>query len=139
MVKTRRGIREIGGGVEGSLWVVMVIVVVDQASKLVFRSRNLAVLNTGGVLGWKLGEEWWLIGVMMMVAVGMISGREQAETRWIWMVVMGAGMSNLMDRLVWGGVWDFIRYPGGVTGNLADVILVGAVGWLLWREGRKSG
>lgn len=58
-------------------------------------------------------------------------------------VALGGGLGNLASRQWWsalGGSPDFIPWPGGSTGNVADlfiaiglgVMLAGSVGWLCW-------
>lgn len=115
------------------------VVGLDQVTKLWARGLGRATLNRGGVLG-VLPGTWWVV-LMVGVLCGVV---------WMWrkslyeveqvglMIVFWAGLSNLVDRLVWTGVWDFIDYRMlRVSGNVADILLGVGVGVLvLWpREG----
>ena len=56
------------------------------------------------------------------------------ETWWAAIFVSGA-VANALDRIVWGGVIDWIHYPFGITGNIADLyLLAGLFGFLRARS-----
>ena len=97
-------------------WVIG-IVLVDQLTKAWAGS---VVVNKG---------EWWLT-VIIVVCLWWVWKRG-------WYVILGGGIANLIDRLVWGGVRDFIYLPFMPVVNLADVaITIGAV-WISLRYLRK--
>ncbi len=109
-----------------SLAVVVFVLIVDQVSKLVARGLGKAQLNMGGVLGVLEGSHWILL---MGVALGLIfwvrRKRKLSKSEGLGLdIILASGVSNLLDRVVWGGVWDFIYYPIlNVVGNVADVLL----------------
>lgn len=107
------------------LLVVALVVSSDQASKLLARVWGLAVLNSGGVLGLFQGFYW--VGLSILVLLVLIAVGLKLRNRWErlgLLTIIAAGLSNLVDRLIFGGVWDFIYYPVvEIRGNLADVWL----------------
>ena len=110
---------------KASLVPAVVVVVSDQVSKWYMRGNGQAILNQTGVLGWGSNLAWVGLGFLVLGWMWW-KGRVEAG-KWFQMglwVIMAAGVSNLMDRLWWGGVWDFIHYPQlGVIGNVADIWL----------------
>ena len=40
----------------------------------------------------------------------------------LWLMVAGA-FSNLFDRIIYGGVWDYVAVPWGGIINLADIMI----------------
>ncbi len=54
--------------------------------------------------------------------------------------VLAGGFSNLIDRIMYGGVVDFVDFHVGswhfATFNLADMFIVGGVGYVFWRMTR---
>lgn len=117
------------------------VVVVDQLSKILVRQKGLAELNLGGALGLFPAGAWvWISMAVLVGMVGVVVSRKmEMVERAGWLIIISAGVSNLGDRLIWGGVWDWIRYPRvNVMGNLADVLLgVGVVVVVLGGEVNK--
>src|SRR3989344_9066972 len=124
----------------GLIGVASLVVISDQGSKAIARWWGLAHRNQGGVLGLLPGEWWWLLSCLLLVLIiaYLVRGRLSNCLEWGWLVILGAGISNLLDRFIWGGVWDWINYPViNVVGNLADVWLGIGVCWLLWIDVRS--
>jgi len=48
-----------------------------------------------------------------------------------WCLVGAGAVSNLLDRLWRGGVVDYIHLPGGGIINLADLMILGGMVWVL--------
>ena len=66
----------------------------------------------------------------MIIALGLLtwqgirSSKNSFPERAGWLIIIASGLSNLIDRLIWGGVWDWIVYPVlNVVGNIADILL----------------
>jgi lipoprotein signal peptidase len=107
--------------------VLMVVLVgLDQWSKQWFQMKDLVVFNTGGVLG-ILPDFWWLWG-LLFVWLGLLHhwlGYQRGWYRFGLLLILTGGLGNLIDRLLFGSVRDFIYYPVlGFYGNLADIFLV---------------
>jgi signal peptidase II len=127
--------------------VMLCVFVLDEVTKTIARAqlplcvhhgcptvRWLGILefarvgNGGSALGFGQGSVVWLL----LAAAGVLTMMVLAE-RWRGRVGLGAalliggGAGNLLDRLVFGAVTDFIAV-GPVAINLADVaLLVGAI------------
>jgi signal peptidase II len=105
----------------------LVLIGIDQLSKWVFRDQS--VLNRGGIFGFAQGM-WWelvLLPVLMYLVYVWIREKNRFQVVGLTLLVAG-GAGNLVDRLVRGGVIDFIYYPlFGFRGNIADIYLALAV------------
>lgn len=104
----------------------------DQLTKFVAREYFWAQLNQGGVFGVAQGFQWsLLVAVAILGMCWYVFRKDLNQIELIgWSIVLSAGSSNLLDRMIWSGVWDWIVYPVvNVVGNLADVYL--AVGFVV--------
>ncbi|MGB7538772.1 MAG: signal peptidase II [Anaerolineales bacterium] len=149
--------------------IVATVVIIDHAAKLVLTAyladgarysyladflRLEAVFNTGAILS--LGSQlpdalrMWVIpaltaAVLAWVSWMLIREKESGPAFIGLSLVWAGGFSNLVDRLVYGQVFDFFNLGFGAvrtgTSNLADVaILAGipliAIGW--WRSNKSQ-
>lgn len=99
----------------------------DQGAKFIFFDK--AVVNTGGVFGLAQGF-WWEVAIApLLLYVVFIWMKEKKQLTASGLTLLAAGgVGNIIDRLKWGGVIDFIHYPVlGFTGNVADLYLAVAV------------
>jgi len=105
-------------------WIVVGVVVVDQLTK--FHARNV-IFNSG---------EWWLV----LITIGcLVWVWWQAGEDYGWYFILGGGISNLIDRLMRGGVVDFIRiFSWFPWFNLADVAITIGVIWLILKYWQKQ-
>jgi signal peptidase II len=110
------------------------LVAVDQLSKLVAGEWGRVVINRGGVWGLFPGN-WWLI-IVSLIWIGLAWYCIKWKQTSVGMgLILAGGLSNLLDRVIWGYVRDFIFYPGiGVYGNIADIILLIGVVWIFWQK-----
>lgn len=105
----------------------ILILLVDQVSKYLARHWFRAQLNTGGIFG--LGEQWnWLLLSLLLIGVITLNLRHWTHNHPLekvgWTVILSAGFSNIIDRIFFGGVWDWIVYPViNIVGNIADILL----------------
>lgn len=116
--------------------------VLDQFSKGLLPYAQIAQINPH--FAWSLPSPWpfFTVGVavvgLLLLFLLMRAQRvwEAPERRWLLVgygLILGAGLSNLLDRLWWGGVrdiWTVSVLPGlKLQNNLADwLLLVGVVG-----------
>ena len=109
----------------------LLVILGDQFSKFWFYryQAELVVLN---VRGWWGVLPWWttLIGLIVLI---IFMYWEKAVLRGFWLILAG-GLSNIIDRLVYGGVVDFIRIGSFPVFNLADMIIVFGLVSLFWQE-----
>lgn len=137
------------------LWVSLVVIVLDQTSKFIASGMlilhdpvavlpffNLTLMhNTGaafsflaGASGW---QRWFFTVLAMIVSVVLVVWLRRLQPQDKWMaaalaLVLGGAVGNLIDRVMYGYVVDFIQlyykdwyYPAF---NIADsAITVGAV------------
>ncbi len=111
------------------------LLVLDQIAKesLLHFSRSAVSLNSGLALNG--GSATFLVigfGLLLFLKSAL-----RAEDRPVWFLIVLAAASNLLDRLLVGGVIDYLNF-GPVKLNLADIIIVGSVLWLLSQTTKKD-
>lgn len=122
------------------------------------------VLNPGAVFGTGPGMRWFFVGfTVVALGFGLFMFARWCSTRDVWAhigigLLIGGGLGNLYDRLVYACVRDFLhplpgwKWPGGFTfrgsaeiwpyvSNVADALLLVGIGILLvflWRKDRAG-
>ena len=101
------------------------------------RGVSFSLLHSNGALGF-----WLLTGVLILAVIALAfytwrQWQEKSPAAIGFVCVPAGGISNVIDRLLYGGVVDFIDCYVGAwhwpTFNFADVYIVGGVGYALWR------
>lgn len=113
---------------------LLMLVVIDQLTKYEAASDDQVVMNYGGIFGLLPGV-WWQIGLVFVLGWMIYEWikASQWQVQWGLVLILAGGIGNVWDRLVFGGVRDFIYYPGlKVYGNVADIYLTMGVFWLGW-------
>jgi signal peptidase II len=121
------------------------------------------VLNPGAVFGTGPGKRWFFVGfTIVALGFGLFMFAKWCTTRDTWAhvgigLLLGGGVGNLYDRLVFACVRDFLhplpgwKWPGGLTfrgtqevwpyvSNVADAQLLVGIGILLiflWKKDRE--
>lgn len=82
-------------------------------------------------------RSWWMLLIPIVLVLSILSGYalyrlHQGKTAWAEMWIIGGGSANLIDRIIHGGVIDFIDIHVGSwywpTFNIADIcIVLGAI------------
>ena len=117
----------------------LAVVIVDQVFKAWLMQSGRGVLNQGGVWGLLPGYGWVVVTGMVWLLLVYYYLRASGKYRWGWGLIVGAGLTNLIDRLMFGAVRDFIYYPIlNVYGNIADIILGVGVGGIIWQWRHKD-
>lgn len=102
--------------------------------------------NFGVTFGFFQSVPWWglaliAVGIVLYLAVCLIRATRKSEAIAYGMVIGGA-LGNIVDRLRFGGVTDFLDFYLGTTHwpafNLADVFIVCGVGVLLVVAAREK-
>lgn len=102
--------------------------------------------NYGVTFGFFQNVPWWVLAlvataVVLFLGVSLIRATQAAEAVAYGMVIGGA-LGNIVDRLRFGGVTDFLDFYLGTAHwpafNLADVFVVCGVGILLIFSGREK-
>jgi len=113
------------------------IVFVDQLSKLLagfgWFGQNL-ITNPGFSFGWRFGSTQILTVVLSLVwlIMGWILLTHYRDKYVYIGIFLGGSLSNLLDRIIWGGVRDWISWPiFQVWNNLADWAIALAIGGMI--------
>lgn len=125
------------------------VVAVDQVAKALVRADiplgdrvevlpflDLVHTRNDGIAFGALGGSWIVI-VLVVAALGGIVAvfAANATMRWAWLptgLLLGGALGNIVDRVLDGGVTDFIKVPHWPQFNLADAsITVGVLALLL--------
>tara|TARA_R110000744_G_scaffold204974_1_gene323718 strand:- start:1955 stop:2431 length:477 start_codon:yes stop_codon:yes gene_type:complete len=102
--------------------------------------------NYGVTFGFFQNVPWWGLAlvattIVLFLAVSLIRATRAAEAVAYGMVIGGA-LGNIVDRIRFGGVTDFLDFYLGTAHwpafNLADVFVVCGVGILLIFAGREK-
>lgn len=78
-----------------------------------------------------------LLFIFVLAAAFFLWQWWQADTRKmsvLWLLLLSAGGSNLIERVRYGCVFDYLHLPYLPLFNLADVVLTISVIFLLWQE-----
>jgi len=122
--------------------VATLVILADQLSKYFMTNSNLMVFNQGASFGLVPSILWPII---IIPVIGFLiyellkAGNSYSQIGLI--LIISAGLSNLLDRFFLGAVRDFIHYKAiNTVGNLADIIIGVGVGVLVLSQGfqRKS-
>lgn len=106
------------------------VIALDQVTKSMFTP---VTYNTAGVFGVG-GQIPWIALTTLLLGALFVWWRHSADQteKTIIAVVFASGLSNVYDRVIFGGVRDFIWWPIiGVYGNVADLVLAIAVAFFL--------
>jgi lipoprotein signal peptidase len=90
---------------------------------------QVIVENPHGALG-VLPGQWAVLGLVGLVAWLAVNRQWSVGLA----LVLAGGISNLIDRGVWGTVIDFMRLGAFSVFNLADVLLTAGVVWVIVGE-----
>lgn len=116
----------------------LVAILIDQLSK---NFATHTVINTGISFGLLSGPLLIFLLFAVLIAVGYRFGKTLFQISPIATgFFFGAGVSNLLDRLLLGGVRDFLPVPIlGVQNNLADWVIFVCLIFFLWQYNRRLG
>ncbi|MBI1973000.1 signal peptidase II [Candidatus Woesearchaeota archaeon] len=104
---------------------------VDQVSKYAVKVSNVRyTTNTGAAFGLLQGQPWLLIliGLVVLGVLLYYSHEYQVALGFL----LGGTLGNLVDRVLYGFVIDFIHLPFWPSFNVADSFNVLGVALLLW-------
>ena len=120
--------------------VVIAVVFVDQLSKLLaIYFYGDVVKNRGGAFGIFAQQNLLFTLISVVIVTGLIlfalkksHGLTNMAMRYALLLVIGGGISNILDRILRGYVIDFIKLPLWPSFNLADGAICVGVATILW-------
>ena len=135
-----------------SYLLLVLVIVIDQLAKLAIR-QSLALneskvlipeflsltysTNTGAIFGMLRGMNTLLILVGLFIVIWLIyyvyAETKSENTSYFFALIIGGAISNLIDRIVYGSVIDFINFYFWPTFNIADsAITVGVIAIVIY-------
>ena len=111
---------------------IFLIILTDQISKIWVLKwhESWVIINKAG--SWGI-LPWWtsIVGLIIVMVMGL-TNKFNRKSFWFYILILSGGMSNIIDRIMYNGVIDFIRIGSFPVFNLADAMIsVGAIG-LVW-------
>ncbi len=102
------------------VWIAILIVLLDQATKILARQFLPIVNNYGASFGMLQGQRWLFILISIIVIGIILYYWKQKELALSF--ILGGTIGNLIDRIFFGSVTDFIHIPLFAPWfNVADV------------------
>ena len=95
-------------------------------------------INEGFAFGLKIGNSVSLVIALLALAFFISYIFKQGNKTAAWLILFGA-LSNIIDRVLYGGVVDYLSLPGGGIINLADVLIFSGIVFLFLPKNKNSG
>ena len=115
---------------------ILLLIFIDQIVKLVVLRffGPLVSYNRGIAFGFFPSGGWLVINFFILIIIVIKLGQ-----RWSKVLLLGGGLSNLIDRCFRGAIMDFINLPLFPSFNLADIyVCLGVIMLLLIYVNPKS-
>jgi len=111
--------------------IALLVVIIDQAVKflLVQNSFPGLVLNRGIAFGFFPSDLWTIINLFIIILSLILINKSFAKS-----LIIGGGMSNIIDRITRGYVVDYINLPIIPTFNLADWAITIGIGFYVFEQ-----
>ena len=119
------------------------LVVIDQVVKWWVLSHSLfAKLNSGFIFGLGHNIDLFLwVSCILIVILFLLTIKTPTLQTYNLFVILGAALSNLIDRSFRGGVvdyWQISYFHTEIFFNLADIVLVLGVMLYAWQVGKEN-
>lgn len=124
------------------IWAGVFILLLDLVLQYYFRFENIGFANRGVSFG--LGPEFGIIislfafGSLFVWFVYEFTKLNKIRL-FIFLILLG-GLGNIVSRVFWGSVWDYICLPLlPFCFNISDVLIsIGVVSYILGSNGNRS-
>ena len=114
------------------------VLVLDQATKFIVQNYGLVSINQGisfGVLANYSATFLLLVIPIFYLIVSVVAWPWWREQLWLYGLFSGSVLSNYADRMVFGGVRDWLPITFlGVSNNLADWVIFVCLVVLLYKN-----
>jgi signal peptidase II len=119
----------------GKIWLVLFIILLDQISKYMAVQFKWSVINQGISFNWFSAQPSWLIIILLFLILGFLLLKFLPREHPAVFLILAGAISNLLDRIVWGGVLDWLPVPFfNLTNNFADWAIFFGVIWFVFTE-----
>ena len=120
------------------LFVALIVVLIDQVTKLLAERFFNVVENTGAAYGLLEGWRLLFVGVALLVIYLIFHYRKEMDNLGLGLL-LGGTIGNLIDRLFFSYVADFI-FIGRITGwfNVADAANLVGVAIIILKSMKKK-
>ena len=124
------------------IFVGLLLFVFDFFASIYFRSRGFGVLNTGISFGIGSAQFGNYIAIFAFLVFVLWFGNEMRSSSCIrtslYFLALG-GLGNILSRLIFGGVWDYICLSYlPFCFNVSDVLIsLGVVSYILEVDGNR--
>ena len=110
------------------------MLVACQALAWFFHDYTLAVVNDAVIFGTIRLGSYAIVLALMFIALIFLLSKVKKIPRYAFLILMAASISNLLERVIYGGVVDYIKIWYIPAFNLADLSLVAVIAWLIIDE-----
>ncbi|MFZ2187320.1 MAG: signal peptidase II [Candidatus Moraniibacteriota bacterium] len=101
---------------------------------------DTTLCNPGGPFG-VIFPVWLLIAFscgIVLLLLGAWLKEKGVVFGWLWLLILSGGLGNLLERILFGCIIDYVALPFFPVFNLADVLLtIGTIG-ILWGARSKK-
>lgn len=127
----------------GQIWAsIGWLVVLDQLTKYIVYNQWLGqnififskVLNKWIAWGIDLNIPFIFLGFIFAIWVAYLLFQKKYIGKYLFVLILAWGIGNFIDRLVFGGVRDFIDLTVWPVFNLADIYLTLSIMWIIYIE-----
>ena len=99
--------------------IAITIFIIDRILKVIF--FNSSIINSGAAFNLFPGQNWLFILVALIVIIFIINHRNLKDYQIGMGLLLGGTLGNLIDRIYYSGVIDFISISIIPTFNIADL------------------
>lgn len=88
--------------------------------------------------------QWFIIGVSVVIVASIFSivwKYVNLHFQWPWLLILSGGLGNLLERIFFGCIMDYIHISFFPVFNVSDILLtMGTIGFIVrWnRNGKKN-
>lgn len=102
-----------------------VLLFLDIVTKFLFKGSSFSSINTGSLFGLFFGNNlFFIILTIILLSIVFVWFFKYPELKLGFSLILVGGFGNLIDRILYSGVVDFIYTGFWPTFNLADVYVV---------------